>query len=264
VARWKQDFGRTGVTLQDVVTAYTPPGVVAKGTVLWDSGVYNVFITSGAVREGTVIQRFITPPGNGTPAKVVHEALLLQPALQQQGIGRHILAESFRLYERLGVAEVPLGADVDVGSYAWARYGFDYDATKAGFARGFHEGTLRRANLLADWGVLTAAQARDLAKASTTPGGGIWKVADARMKTSVAQASRVVDAFLSHTWYGSNLAQDLTPESIASLRADAATGVIPIGKLLLLNRYWPARFRMNNPAQRDRLRAYVGRDVFKD
>ena len=85
------------------------------------------------------------------------------------------------------------------------------------------------------------------------------------MKVAPSQAKMVVDGFLDRRIISTtSLRENLTPETIERLHADAAEGIIPVGKLLLLDRYWPARFTLSNAAQRDRLRAYVGRDVFKD
>jgi GNAT superfamily N-acetyltransferase len=268
-ARWAADFGRTGVTLQDLINAYAaglapPASGRTPGLVKWDGdlGAYIFTVVSG----GAMVQRNIKPGYLGSKPTVYHEALLLQTEHQTRGLGKRMIAETFRLYSRLGVTEVNLQANIDIGSYAWARYGFDFDPISPQRVTAFQNGTLARANVLADWGVLSAEQARDLAKASVTPGGGIWKVADTRMKVATSVATRVVDTFLSTKPAGASqpVGDGLTVETRALLRADAAAGVIPIGKLLLLDRFWNGRFRMNNPAQRDRLRAYVGRDVFKD
>jgi hypothetical protein len=270
--KWQNDFGKTGVTLQALINAYAtgltnpnaPPSLQHPGTVKWDAeaGAYALTVSLG----GAMVQRNITPGAHGNKPTVYHEALLLKGGTQGAGTGKRMMAETFRLYERLGVTEVTLKANIDIGSYAWARYGFDYDPHGATTDGAFQSGTLARANILADWGVLTAEQARDLAKAAVTPGGGIWKVADTKMKVPALSAKSVVDAFLNIKPPGSSapIGHGLTAETVMRLKADAAEGIIPVGKLLLMDRYWSARFRMNNPAQRDRLRAYVGRDVFKD
>jgi hypothetical protein len=44
--------------------------------------------------------------------------------LQDKGIGKTILANQLKLWDHLGVEELSLNANIDVGGYAWARYGY--------------------------------------------------------------------------------------------------------------------------------------------
>ena len=56
-----------------------------------------------------------------------HGLLRLRHELNGSGIARDILRESFELYQRIGVKTVDLDANINVGGYAWAKYGFKPD-----------------------------------------------------------------------------------------------------------------------------------------
>lgn len=62
---------------------------------------------------------------NGTFA-VEHEYLLLDEAVQGQGFAQEFNKRAFEGYRRMGVQQVELQADIDVGGYAWARAGYDW------------------------------------------------------------------------------------------------------------------------------------------
>lgn len=62
---------------------------------------------------------------NGMPY-VIHHKFDLPMSLQKQGLGMDVLERSEALYERIGVRSIELYADSEVGTYAWARAGFDF------------------------------------------------------------------------------------------------------------------------------------------
>jgi hypothetical protein len=59
-----------------------------------------------------------------------HELFQLDEKYQGMGIAKQALRSSIDMYQRLGMGEVSLYADIDVGGYAWSKYGFlpDVDA----------------------------------------------------------------------------------------------------------------------------------------
>lgn len=61
------------------------------------------------------------PDGN---LNVWHTSLHLPSWVQGQGLAKRFLADSMDLYQDLGVKEITLIANSDVGGYAWAKYGF--------------------------------------------------------------------------------------------------------------------------------------------
>ena len=55
---------------------------------------------------------------------VKHDMFRLWEDKQGGSIAKTVLKDSFKLYDELGVSRVELEANIDVGSYAWAKYGF--------------------------------------------------------------------------------------------------------------------------------------------
>lgn len=73
-------------------------------------------------RAGTMARSFeFTHPDGPT---VYHSYFSLAPEFQDAGIAKRILGNSLELYDRLGIERVSLTAGLEVGGYAWARYGF--------------------------------------------------------------------------------------------------------------------------------------------
>lgn len=61
---------------------------------------------------------------NHTTGTVTHENFELYPDFQGVGFGKKILSGQFSLYKKLGFRQVFMLANIDVGGYAWAKYGF--------------------------------------------------------------------------------------------------------------------------------------------
>lgn len=55
---------------------------------------------------------------------VYHDYLEMPEVVQGKGLGKSLLSEFYREYKRIGVKYLSLKANIDVGGYAWARYGF--------------------------------------------------------------------------------------------------------------------------------------------
>lgn len=53
-----------------------------------------------------------------------HTAFVLPKVLQGKGISKAIFRKLFNQYERIGIDEVRVNANISVGGYAWAKYGF--------------------------------------------------------------------------------------------------------------------------------------------
>lgn len=71
---------------------------------------------------GRMDRLFRFPPGE--EPSVHHQLLELDPELQGQGVAKELLANSIELYEQAGINRVTLMAALEVGGYAWAKYGF--------------------------------------------------------------------------------------------------------------------------------------------
>ena len=74
--------------------------------------------------KGTTIERTFTQGGNGI--EVEHN--FFRAGQQQGGLAKDLLRGSFEEYERLDVHEVKVHANIDIGGYAWAKFGFRTDS----------------------------------------------------------------------------------------------------------------------------------------
>ena len=74
--------------------------------------------------KGTTIERTFTQGGNGI--EVEHN--FFRAGQQQGGLAKDLLRGSFEEYERLDVHEVKVHANIDIGGYAWAKFGFKTDS----------------------------------------------------------------------------------------------------------------------------------------
>jgi N-acetylglutamate synthase-like GNAT family acetyltransferase len=61
---------------------------------------------------------------DGKDLVVTLSSLVLKPELTKGGIGKDLLGVEIAEYARLGVDRILLEANLDVGAYAWARFGF--------------------------------------------------------------------------------------------------------------------------------------------
>jgi GNAT superfamily N-acetyltransferase len=70
--------------------------------------------------------RTIVRPNGDEPGYVIHQDLELQPGVQGTGFGSRFNAHAEEVYREQGMDRIELGANVDVGGYAWARAGYDF------------------------------------------------------------------------------------------------------------------------------------------
>ncbi|MFA5507516.1 MAG: hypothetical protein WC314_26225 [Vulcanimicrobiota bacterium] len=86
---------------------------------------YNLDLVQGSKQIGSMSREFIFEDDG---ARVHHQYFEIDAALQGQGVAKQILANSVELYDRMGVQSVSLFAGLQVGGYAWAKYGFKPEA----------------------------------------------------------------------------------------------------------------------------------------
>jgi hypothetical protein len=55
---------------------------------------------------------------------VEHDHFELDPNHQGKHLAKHILHNSMKLYKKMGIHSIHTFANIDVGGYAWAKYGF--------------------------------------------------------------------------------------------------------------------------------------------
>ncbi len=68
---------------------------------------------------GTISRQIDTEAGTAH-----HGYLKINPSAQGTGLAKDLLRNQMDLYQTMGLKSVDLFADIDVGSYAWAKYGF--------------------------------------------------------------------------------------------------------------------------------------------
>lgn len=90
-----------------------------------DSIVWNVRRNYGDVKikgDGVEIKREFYMRGDGLEAW--HSFFRLDERLQGKGISKTVTRTFYEEYKRMGVVRIKLHADIDVGGYCWAKYGF--------------------------------------------------------------------------------------------------------------------------------------------
>ena len=110
--------------------------------------------------------------------EVHHDLLKLPSAMQGEGIGKNLLRAELEQYEKLGVDKVKLFANIDVGGYAWAKYGYTLDEDSASYFHSMIQGRLE--NIGADQAVkdLVKDVIDKRTKDGKLDGKVIWDIAD--------------------------------------------------------------------------------------
>jgi GNAT superfamily N-acetyltransferase len=90
-----------------------------------------VFQGQESPRDAISLERIFTksvaPTAGGglrDAIRVEHEYFKIHSSLQRAGLGKSYMNETMKLYQEIGVSRVSMQANIDVGSYAWAKYGF--------------------------------------------------------------------------------------------------------------------------------------------
>lgn len=72
----------------------------------------------------TAINRGIYYDEDTGERTVSHQTLLIEESHQGKGLSRELLQAMYKQYQKAGIKEILLTANITVGGYAWARYGF--------------------------------------------------------------------------------------------------------------------------------------------
>jgi len=118
------------------------------------------------------IDRSFTRGADGT-VEVDHNRFQIDTRLQKAGLGKKVMRNSYELYKELGVSTIRLDANIDVGGYAWARYGAA-PTPETWIDKGFRE---QLATALRSQGDTPSAKLADKIANSTDPR-DIWKISD--------------------------------------------------------------------------------------
>jgi hypothetical protein len=88
------------------------------------SSVGNTLKFSGRLRDPVSGENIGTIDRTINPDYAYHGFLKVNPSARGTGAVPAMLSNQIDLYKKMGLSNVQLGANIDVGSYAWAKYGF--------------------------------------------------------------------------------------------------------------------------------------------
>lgn len=174
-------------------------------------------------RRGTIgrmDREFRFPPDS--PPEVHHNMFELDSSAQGHGIAKDLLANSMQLYDRAGIGRIHLTAGLDVGGYAWAKYGFlpkDSQATRGLFSR-----IKQKLDGLRGISEPTREVVRRLLKSGEPR--ALWAIADLDGVTAERRGER-----------------------------------LPLGKALLLGTCWKGVMNLDDPQARERFHNYISRST---
>lgn len=117
-------------SLTDIQRAFTPPGLKAKLSGFKEEEPHpgqkrlsvEFDLQDQHGKQAGFISRVFNRHADGT-LSVYHDLFELNPEHQNKGHAKNVLAQSFKLYERVGVHHVSVTA-VEIGKYTWASIGF--------------------------------------------------------------------------------------------------------------------------------------------
>ena len=92
----------------------------------------NIKIFGRDLKTGTQFQRHFFRQGGKLIAEHrffdVPKQYQAQYRKSDKSIGKTLLAQSYKNYKKMGVSRIELQAGLEIGGYAWAKYGFDSDS----------------------------------------------------------------------------------------------------------------------------------------
>lgn len=158
-----------------------------------------------------------------------HDYLKLGKSAQNTGYGKTLLQQQMNAYPDMGINKVNLFANIDVGGYAWAKYGFSPDKES--------------------W----AALGKDIRQHMRGEGDF---AEDLPLPGLTMDDKKAVNAILkSDPKTGMVNLSDLNTDVGA---VDARGNPAPLGKALLLGKDWNGSLDLNDANQMARYNAYVG------
>lgn len=165
--------------------------------------------------EGATIQRSI----NVLEKRAVHDLFTLSDDVQGKGFGKELLANHLALYKQLGVEKIEVHANIDVGGYAWARYGFIP----------FQE----------EWDKLREAKQRDLRVL--------------RKRTTYTEESLDELEVILQSDDPSSI------HALSALKGNVLQRDPPLGKSLLLGSDWEGELTLSDPDSLSTFESYIGK-----
>lgn len=174
-------------------------------------------------RRGTIgrMERDFEFPDD-SPPEVHHSLFELNTSAQGQGIAKDLLANSMRLYDMAGIGSIHLTAGLDVGGYAWAKYGFLPPAGRA---------------------------TRDLFSRI----GGRLANLDGVSETSRKVVQRLLQSEEPKALW--------TISDLDGVTAERQGQRLPLGKALLLGTHWKGVMHLDDPLARARFNNYISKST---
>ncbi len=215
-----------GVRPRDVMNAYTASlpqdirdAVVVNFRFAPDSVYFPInFTAESRIKNRTVLMsRYLSALSDGN-RRATHAMLQMSERIQGGNITKGLMRDAIAFYEKIGVSIIDVHANINVGGYSWAKYGFTPDEDSWASLRGVIS---RKAGFLQE--DLPDHIERAIAAALNKGPEGIWDISDLAYEVQVTPTSRQ-----------------------------------KLGKYLLLDTDWEGSFNMNNAAQRRRMRDYAG------
>jgi GNAT superfamily N-acetyltransferase len=107
--------------------------------------------------------------------EVHHDYFRVHENAQGDGIGKKVIGGQMALYRKLGVDDITVHANIDIGTYAWAKYGFLPSATEWNRLRRAYKSGV-------EWAQITPEQHQALAAILDNPDPhAMWAFADTKI-----------------------------------------------------------------------------------
>lgn len=200
-------FDKLGATPEDIGAGFglglEEMGLELTTRLRWDrvNGAVSVraIYKSGGVDVLYLDRQFSVRNGK---VQVDHALFEVDEAYQGAGLAKTVLANSVEMYRTLGVAKITLKANIDVGGYAWAKYGFRH--VPGGGAAVVAAKAQRIADALEDSDVAVALDK----VANVDNPSMMWDLADMTYRRPGAEHHLGKELLLSRTWDGELLLDD--------------------------------------------------------
>lgn len=156
---------------------------------------------------------------NGRPNEIHNDLMVVDPAMQGQGIANDLYRRQEEWARANGVEKITIEANIDVGGYAWARKGYDYSSPLVA------QNHLRK--------LLDRASSNQFAKSSTT-----------ETRTALENAYNAANAAANRP--GNSMDGIPTPYEISTIGYTPGAQTWP-GKELMLGTHWDAVKYLQRP-----------------
>jgi len=219
----KYELGTESVTKKEIAQVFVEALPRGDYTMNISTGVRRVTFSAYDSDHTTELTRTFHRESNGD-ITVHHDYFVMPEEKQGKGTGRQLLRGSVALYEHMGVKRIDTLANINVGGYAWARYGFVADHPEQ-----FADAIVERMGQADRIAAYRADEFKDKK----------WTPTYTRIIQKIVQKHRDDPRLVWHI-------------------ADASHRGVKIGKWLMLNMDWHAHLDLTNQEHVARLKRYIG------